>query len=303
MTISGYERTKNGRGAFLALIAQFLGPDVRQLLRRQADTFLEHARYDATSKNFTFDKFTSRMRQAFEDMGPNDQFSEERKVTKLMQAFQVPSMAHLDALVTSNPRYSQSFESTVAFLKDQMTALKTKNEGYKKRQISQVQSVVVDSEIGESESPRKRQRTLAPMGAQKPGKRTTKRAARTFDGRNPSKYLSKAAWDKLTETQKEQARQARRRMGIPSREDKKRNIGSLASGDTTTNKYEEDEVVVVEPPKPNPPVKDNGGMQMICVRRNISMTQRPIGNKDTMSIKSVKKGNKKRKKNGNGGDS
>ena len=42
------------------------------------------------------------MRQAFRDFGPADQMSEQRKATKMVRAFQVPGIDHLDAIVTGD---------------------------------------------------------------------------------------------------------------------------------------------------------------------------------------------------------
>ena len=87
---------------------------------RKAEKFLENARFDGKSSKFTFDRFIARMRQAFQDMEPGDIMSEQRKVTKLMNAWQVESLSHLDASVTGVPARATDFEAAVTFLKDQM---------------------------------------------------------------------------------------------------------------------------------------------------------------------------------------
>ena len=45
---------------------------------------MDKLRFDNRSKNFTFDTFIDRMRECFIDMGPNDQMTETRKVSKLV---------------------------------------------------------------------------------------------------------------------------------------------------------------------------------------------------------------------------
>ena len=87
----------------IALMSQCMGPDVQQVLLRNAEHFLERAMFDNQSRQFTWDKFIGKMRQAFQDLGPLDQMSEQRKVTKLMQAWQVSELRHLDAMVTGDP--------------------------------------------------------------------------------------------------------------------------------------------------------------------------------------------------------
>ncbi len=134
-TISIHEKEADGRKAYLSLIRQYMGPDIQRVLACRAEQFLEHAHFDNKSRNFTYDKFVGRMRQAFIDLGPEDKMSEKRKVTKLMQAWQVDNLKHLDAMVTGDPVRSTNFEEAAAFLGDQMTALQTKNQS-NRRNIS-----------------------------------------------------------------------------------------------------------------------------------------------------------------------
>ena len=104
-----------------------MGSDVQQVLIRNAETFLENAKFEGRSKAWTWDKFIGKMRQAFSDLGPEDQMSDQRKVTKLIRAFQVPELNHLDAMVTGDAVRQNNFKTAVIFLSDQIAALKTKN--------------------------------------------------------------------------------------------------------------------------------------------------------------------------------
>ena len=63
-SISGFAAARDGRRAFWTLMNLFLGPNVKQLLMSRAETFLENARFDGRSRNFTFTEFVSRFRQA-----------------------------------------------------------------------------------------------------------------------------------------------------------------------------------------------------------------------------------------------
>ena len=115
-TIRQFQRTMDGRSAYLRLHRQVYGEDARALLLEKAQNKLDKLRFDNRSKNFTFDTFIDRMRECFIDMGPNDQMTETSKVSKLMAAWQVPSLLHLNAIVQSNPQCKHDFEATVTFL-------------------------------------------------------------------------------------------------------------------------------------------------------------------------------------------
>ena len=105
------------------------GEDARALLLEKAQNKLDKLRFDNRSKNFTFDTFIDRMRECFIDMGPNDQMTETRKVSKLMAAWQVPSLLRLNAIVQSNPQYKHDFEATVTFLSGQLSHQLLKHPG------------------------------------------------------------------------------------------------------------------------------------------------------------------------------
>ena len=78
-TIRQFQRTMDGRSAYLRLHRQVYGEDARALLLEKAQNKLDKLRFDNRSKNFTFDTFIDRMRECFIDMGPNDQMTETRK--------------------------------------------------------------------------------------------------------------------------------------------------------------------------------------------------------------------------------
>ena len=185
-----------------------MGSDVQQVLTRNAETFLENAKFDGKSRSFTWDKFVGRLRQAFRDLGPEDQMSEQRKVTKLVRAFQVPGLQHLDAMITGDPVRQNNFEAAIVFLSDQMAALRTKNTG-------------------------SHARTLGAMDSEKNGKPYKKRQknrhhtndsgddASGFDKTNPGKYVPASVWNKYNQEEQDTAKKARNKAGIKTREERK----------------------------------------------------------------------------------
>ena len=117
-TILQFERALNGRAAFRALMAQYLGADLMALLAKEADAFVNNALFDGKSRNFTFDKFIGKFREAFLHMEHDQPMSEMRKVSKLMDAWGVDGLKHLPAIVNSVPTYNSNFYRTVTFLAD-----------------------------------------------------------------------------------------------------------------------------------------------------------------------------------------
>jgi hypothetical protein len=229
-TISSFEATKNGRGAMLALVRQYMGSDVQQVLIRNAETFLENTRFDGKSRNLSWDVFVGQLRQAFKDLGPEDQMSEQRMVTKLVRAFQMPELQHLDAMITGDLHRKSNFESAVVFLSDQIAALKTKNIGSHPRSIG-----AMDSSDGKKSSKykshKKSHKTKHPRA-------TGKKDDGSFDKDDPGKYQPPDVWRALEPHQQVAARDARKADGIPTREERKMSAldttGSDTGSETTT---------------------------------------------------------------------
>ena len=189
------------------MVSQYMGPDIANVLQSQALTFLNNAVFRGDSRNFTFDKFIGRLRQAFKDLGPDDQCTEVRKVKELMKAWQVPDMDHLDPHVLNHPQRSINFEAAVSFLGDQLANRKVKHNPGGTRAARQLAPV-----------------ELAPLGSRQPGRNGKTRFHRRGGGRNdnkhkfdpkqPHKFLRGKAWWDLTDAQREAARKARLKRGI-----------------------------------------------------------------------------------------
>ena len=207
-TIKRFEGTTDGRGAYLALLGQFMGEDVKQHLLSTAERTLASLRFDNRNRNWTFDKFIGKLRGAFIDLGNTVTMTEQWKVYKLMQAWQVSGLMHLNAIVTSTPRYSDSFDNTVNFLATQLTALKLMN-GPLNRNISAGHTTTTTRTPKGPRKGKGKDKDKTPAYKQK--------AAAKFQSKDPKAYVSSEAWKKMTDEEKAAAREARRAAGIPTR--------------------------------------------------------------------------------------
>ena len=125
--IRSFEATRDGRGAFLVLVGQYMGSNVAALLLKRAETTLGSITFDGRSKYWTWDKFVGRFREALHDLGDDNQMSEERKVVKFMSAFNVSHLSYCEAIVMHDPRLSGSLDATITFLGQQLVTSQLKN--------------------------------------------------------------------------------------------------------------------------------------------------------------------------------
>ena len=211
-----YGNRQDGRGAYLALVHQYLGRDVQRNLLKAAVTKLEHLRFDNKSRNWTFDRFVGTMRQCFVDMGTNA-YSEERKVMCLQSAWQVQGLGHLDAMVQQN--YNANFNGAVTFLAEQLNGLKLKN-GPPNRGVASVQT----KDKTNAQLKRELKAVRAEMNGKGKGNKQAskvpnkkKKPNAKFDSKDPKAYVSKQAWAAMSEEEKKKARDSRAAAGIPQR--------------------------------------------------------------------------------------
>ena len=140
-TIRRFEKSKNGRGAFVAMQLTLEGDDIRQLMARKAETVVNYAVFDGRSKNWTLDKHVDRFREAQQDLeASGNPMTEESMVRKLLNSFQHPQLGHVTTIVDTTPRLKYNFEAAQAFLKGQLAALKLKNSN-NHRSIAQVETL------------------------------------------------------------------------------------------------------------------------------------------------------------------
>ena len=216
-TIEGFARRQDGRQAFLALVRAFMGANVRRELLKNAELTLSRITFDNRSRNWTYQKFIGKLRQAFSDLG-EPQPTEEGKVIKLLQAWNVGPLMHLPAIVSTN--FPNDFEGAVTFLSDQLTDLKTKNDP-KTRTIA-----AVDTSRGGPKNPGGKGKGKGPNGVKPKAK---------FDKKNPGNYVSREAWKKMSEEERKQAREARQQKGIAVR-----NVSTLATKSETAAQVQEE---------------------------------------------------------------
>ena len=124
--ISECKQRMNGRLAYMKLRSRFMGEDVQHSLCTKAEAALDKIRFDGSSKQFTYSTYISAMREAWEDLGPWDVYSDERKVQKLLSSFQVKALSHAGSTINASPHLRTSFDSSVSFIASELANLKMK---------------------------------------------------------------------------------------------------------------------------------------------------------------------------------
>jgi hypothetical protein len=267
-TIAGFERTKNGYQAYLALSNLYMGEDVQQILRTKADTILKHSRYDGRPKNYTLDKHINRFKQAFIDLGPNDVTSEPQKVELFMNSWQVSSMMHLASTVCQSPTMKNNFNATCNFLAGEVASLQTLNTSTTgaNRSVAAVstqpnpKSKFNTKSSGKSkDNPKKG----------KPNKGKFPKKAKKFNKDNPGAYVTAAVWKSMSKDEQQAARDQRRDQGSPTR-----NVSTITTNQKTTTFAETVEGRHYNTDQPPASVAKNTTIQVATLAQ-LQPTQKP----------------------------
>ena len=222
--IEAHERRKDGRAAYLALVNELMGEDRLLALADAADQKLSRLHFDNKNRNFSWNKFTSMVRQLFLDMGARDQMSDQRKVTKIMNAWNVPNLMYIKGIILTNPELRNDPEATMTYLGTLLVSENKQQPG--SRSISEVttdqdsrQISALEAKISALKNTFNQKFNSGGSGKSKPHKKKQNNKKGKFKGldkwdpRNPGAYYSFKCFKSLTQEQKKKNQEAKERNG------------------------------------------------------------------------------------------
>jgi hypothetical protein len=180
--VSSYERSRNGRGAYTALKAHYLGESYQARIRSSADAILQKTFYDGT-RTFTFESYITMLQKAFTDLeATGEAVAEERKVRVLMRGITASNMQSAIQTVNANRHLKSDYEAAVNYLSE--TNDTQKSMASAKRNVS----------------------AISKTSSQKKGKAndSTNKKKRLSTG-----FMKHNDWWKLTDAQRNEIRQKR----------------------------------------------------------------------------------------------
>jgi hypothetical protein len=133
--IKGYDRTKNGRGAVLALRHQCEGTSAIQTWKAAAYAKIASARYSGQKRQFSFDNYVEMHQEAHNTLADLDEpVPETKKVTDFLAGITDARLSNAKDLILGDAQKLQDFELCQQYLKT-LVYNKTTQEKHE-RQIS-----------------------------------------------------------------------------------------------------------------------------------------------------------------------
>ena len=135
--IQPFERTRNGRGAWKALVQYFEGDTMKARLKAVAYQAITKANYQGPRRNFEFSTYVTIHQRAHQDLARyNEPVPELKKVRDFLEGITDPRCDSIKLQVLSNPLYTNDFMETVNFVAGAIDLL-NKNNTVLTRRISE----------------------------------------------------------------------------------------------------------------------------------------------------------------------
>jgi hypothetical protein len=180
--VSSYERTRNGRQAYIALKTHYLGQSYQERIKAAADAVLQKTYFDGT-RSFSFESYITTLQKAFTDLeATGEAVAEERKVRVLLRGVTASSMQTAVATVNANRHLKSYFEAAVNYLSEVSDTQKSMASA--KRNVSVISNT---------------------------GKKTNKNGDKSAKKKKLSTgFMKHSDWWKLTDAQRNEIRNRRR---------------------------------------------------------------------------------------------
>jgi hypothetical protein len=178
--VSAYNRTKNGRDAYIAFKSHYLGESYQARIKAAADSVLTKTYFDG-QRSFTFEQYTSVLQKAFTDMeSTGEEVAEERKIRILLNGITSSSLQTAVGIVRSTPTLKTNYELAVNYLSETNDGMKL--AATSKRNVSAVASAA---------------------------KTKHSKKATNYKAKSKNKYYKPAEWWALTDAQRAEIRRNR----------------------------------------------------------------------------------------------
>lgn len=231
--VQQYDRTKDGRSAWNALILQAEGDATKNLRKQRAYAAIANARYLGDRPRFTLIDYIAIHQRAYNELAElGEPVPESKKVTDFMTGLQDPALQSSKAVIIGNPKMLESFDEAQTFMQKMQDTVSAQ-----KRAVRTVAAVEVGSQ---------------PQAKEKAGgkpRRQHHQQQRSSSGGNTPRIhagnYSHAQWKALSAEEQEEVRELRKQQ-----KQKKRKVSSTSSGQQEQPSLQRPPAPLLLPPPP-----------------------------------------------------
>lgn len=134
--VKQYNRTSNGRKAFLAIKQHFMGDAYQNTIKLKADKTLETLFYNG-SRNFSHDAYCEKMKNAIQELEEaGDKLSVERQIRYYIRGLHDPRLSSVVLTIQANSDLTKSLETCMNFVSQQLISIESYATGPGRRGVA-----------------------------------------------------------------------------------------------------------------------------------------------------------------------
>jgi uncharacterized membrane protein YgcG len=216
--MASFERSRNGHASYWGTRNAVLGNSANRAVVAQAEETISKISFDGKSKNFDFMRFVNKISRAFLDLGPDNQFNSEKKVTKLLKAINDSTLIAAKATIMATPHLRIDYDATVAYLQEIISTARASNARNDNRNLSSMQHR--DGNRSGGRGGRFGRGGGGGRGRGGRGGRSGRgrgdrlKSNNHYNPNDPAAYVGGPGWNLMTDEQKVTARAARLAAGV-----------------------------------------------------------------------------------------
>ena len=134
--VKQYNRTSNGRAAFLALKEHFMGTAFQNTVKLQADRDLETLHFNG-NRNFTHDVYCEKMKHAIQTLEETgEELPVEKQIRMYLRGIQDPRLTAAVTTVHANNNLRDNLETCMNFISQQLSTIESYNDSSGRRSVA-----------------------------------------------------------------------------------------------------------------------------------------------------------------------
>jgi hypothetical protein len=135
--VNAHQRTRNGRGAWQALVAYYEGDAMQTRSKQECFEAIAKATYQGARRNFDFNAYVTIHQKAHQDLiRLGEPIPENKKVRDFLQGITDPQCNSIKLNVSSNQAFMNSFAQTINYIANAIDLTK-RNSTSSTRQVAQ----------------------------------------------------------------------------------------------------------------------------------------------------------------------
>jgi hypothetical protein len=211
--ISGFQRTRNGRAAWKALVSYYEGDAMQTRSKQECYDSIAKATYQGPKRNFDFSSYVAIHQQAHQDLiRLGEPIPENKKVRDFLHGITDPQCNNIKLNVLSNQEFMTNFAQAINYMASAIDMI-TKNSTTSIRQISQSTTGQSGNRNNQGRGNRGRGRGRGGRGGRGRGRGNQNPGSNnSVNSGSSTRSYSREEWQNLSQQQKNRIYRERERL-------------------------------------------------------------------------------------------